>query len=114
VYAHTIMRGLGCADDRTFIGAVQAIDSAIINPWFMLVFVGALLFTIIAAVLRLSGSLRGVLVCILAALVLYLVAFVITVVVNVSLNDAIKAAGDPGQIDDLAGVRRRFKVGLKS
>jgi uncharacterized membrane protein len=43
-----------------------------------------------------------------AALVLYLAAFVITIAVNVPLNDAIKAAGDPDRISDLAGVRERF------
>jgi uncharacterized membrane protein len=39
---------------------------------------------------------------------LYVVAFVITIGVNVPLNDAIKAAGDPDRIADLAGVRARF------
>jgi uncharacterized membrane protein len=39
--------------------------------------------------------------------VLYLVVFVITVRVNVPLNDAIKAAGDPDEID-VAAVRERF------
>src|SRR5215207_5228420 len=42
------------------------------------------------------------------ALVLYLVAFVITIAVNVPLNDALKAAGDPNRMRDLAGVRERF------
>ena len=41
LYAHTIMRGLGTTDDRTFVGAFQAIDRAIINPLFMLTFFGA-------------------------------------------------------------------------
>jgi uncharacterized membrane protein len=31
-YAHTIMPGLGRTDDRTFVGAFQSIDRAIINP----------------------------------------------------------------------------------
>jgi uncharacterized membrane protein len=33
---------------------------------------------------------------------------VITMAVNVPLNDAIKAAGDPDRIGDLAAVRERF------
>jgi uncharacterized membrane protein len=45
---------------------------------------------------------------IVVAFALYLVGLVITLAVNVPLNDAIKAAGDPDAIDDLAGVRRRF------
>jgi uncharacterized membrane protein len=36
------------------------------------------------------------------------VASVVTVAVHVPLNDAIKAAGDPGRIADLAAVRERF------
>jgi uncharacterized membrane protein len=35
LYDHTIMPGLGKTDDRTFVGAFQAFDRAIINPWFL-------------------------------------------------------------------------------
>ena len=106
LYAHTIMPGLKKTDDHTFVAAFQSLDRAIINPWFMAGgFVGALLFTIAAALTNLG---RDALPWIVAALVLYLAAFVITVAVNVPLNDAIKAAGDPDRISDLAGVRERF------
>lgn len=109
LYAHTIMPGLGRTDDRTFVAAFQAMDRAIINVWFMVGgFVGALVFTGLAAVLHLRGDGRSVLPWIVAALVLYLAAFVITVGANVPLNNTIKAAGDPDQIADLAAVRERF------
>jgi uncharacterized membrane protein len=104
VYAHAIMPGLRGTDDRTFVGAFQAIDRAIINPWFLPVFMGALLVTALAAGLHLGEDTFP---WILAALLLYLVTVVITMRVNVPLNDAIKAAGDPDQID-LATVRARF------
>lgn len=107
LYAHTIMPGLGRTDDRTFVGAFQAIDRAIINPWFLPAFVGALLFTGLAALLQLRDG-RAVLPWIVAALVLYGAVFAITVSVNVPLNDGIKAAGDPARIADLAAVRERF------
>jgi uncharacterized membrane protein len=106
LYAHTIMPGLHTTDDRTFVAAFQQLDRAIINPWFMLGgFVGSLVFTALAAIAN-----RGTdaLPWILVALGLYLVTVVVTMAVNVPLNDAIKAAGDPDAIDDLAGVRRRF------
>jgi uncharacterized membrane protein len=45
---------------------------------------------------------------ILGAVVLYLAVVVITLAVNVPLNDAIKAAGDPDRISDLAVVREHF------
>jgi uncharacterized membrane protein len=106
LYAHTIMPGLRNTDDHTFVAAFQSIDRAIINPWFMAGgFVGALLFTIAAAATNLG---RPALPWIVAALVLYLMAFVITIAVNVPLNDAMKAAGNPDHIRDLASVRERF------
>jgi uncharacterized membrane protein len=106
LYTHTIMPGLGRTDDRTFVGAFQAIDRAIINPWFLGGgFGGAPVFSVVAAVAHLG---REELPWIVAALVLYLVAFVSTIAVNVPLNDGIKAAGDPDRIADLAAVRRRF------
>ena len=106
LYAHTIMPGLRKTDDRTFVAAFQSLDRAIVNPWFMLsAFVGALLFTGAAAVANLG---RSPLPWIVAALALYLVAFVVTIAVHLPLNDAIKAAGNPARIDDVAAVRERF------
>jgi uncharacterized membrane protein len=106
LYAHTIMPGLKSTDDRTFVAAFQSLDRAIINPWFMVgAFLGALGFTVLAALTNLG---HDPLPWVIAALVLYLIAFVITMAVNVPLNDALKAAGDPDRIRDLAGVRERF------
>lgn len=105
LYQHTVMRGLGHTDDRTFIGAFQAIDRAILNPWFILSFVGALVLTAVAAFLNPGGR---TLPWVLAALILYAVVFVITVRVNVPLNDALKAAGHPDTIADPAAVRAQF------
>ena len=106
LYAHAIMPGLRTTDDRTFVGAFQAIDRAIINPLFMLWFFGALVFAGAAAAL--SAGEGSVVRWIAVAFVLYLVVVAITLVVNVPLNDAIKAAGDPDAID-LAAVRERFE-----
>jgi uncharacterized membrane protein len=108
LYAHTIMPGLGRTDDRTFVGAFQAIDRAINNPLFMLTFFGALLLTGAAALLHLGDDRRDVLPWLAAAGAMYLVAVVITIAVNVPLNDALKAAGDPATID-VARVRADFQ-----
>jgi uncharacterized membrane protein len=105
IYANAIMPGLRATDDRTFVGAFQAMDRAIINPWFMSGFLGALVLTIAAAVLNPD---RRLLPWVLAALALYLVAFVVTIAVNVPMNDALKAAGDPDRIADLSAVRQTF------
>jgi uncharacterized membrane protein len=106
LYAHTIMPALKTMDDRTFVTTFQSLDRAIVNPWFMLTaFVGALVFTIAAAVTNRAG---GTLPWIAVALGLYVVAFVVTIAVHLPLNDALKAAGNPRHIADLAGVRARF------
>jgi hypothetical protein len=69
LYAHTIMPGLGRTDDRTFVGAFQSIDRAIINPWFIGGgFFGALVCTIVAGIAQLG---RDGLPWVTAALVLY-------------------------------------------
>jgi uncharacterized membrane protein len=108
IYTNAIMPGLRRTDDRTFVGAFQANDRAIINPLFMLCFLGALLFTGLATALHIDAHDRPVLPWAAAAFVLYLAAVVITFVVNVPLNNAIKAEGDPDRIEDLAAVRKRF------
>ena len=107
LYAHTIMPGLRTTDDRTFIGAFQSIDHAIINPWFIgASFLGAAVFTSVAAATnRHTPACRWI----LAALIAYLATMVITVAVHVPLNDAIKAAGNPDQIADLHRVRSNFR-----
>jgi uncharacterized membrane protein len=102
IYSNAIMRGLGRTDDRTFVGAFQSIDRAIINPSFMATFFGALVLTGATAALNVSDG--DVLPWTVAAFLLYLAVIVITVRVNVPRNDEIKAATD----NDLAAVRQRF------
>ena len=112
LYAHTVMPGLGKTDDRTFVGGFQALDRAIVNPLFMFCFLGAFVFTGLATVLSFKSDSRRLLPWLIVALVLYLVVLVVTFAVNVPLNDALKAAGDPDSITDLAGVRERFNETL--
>ena len=102
LYAHAIMPGLKTTDDRTFVAAFQAVDRAIINPWFMLAgFLGALVLTGAAALLHIG---HDPLPWIVVALVAYIVVFAITLAVNVPLNDALKAAGSA----DPAAARAAF------
>ncbi len=105
IYANAFMPGLAKTDDKTFVGAFQAVDRAIINPIFLGIgFLGALVFTLIAGLLHLKEK---ALPWIAVAFVLYLITVIITVAVNVPMNDAIKAAGDPNTID-VAAVRAAF------
>ena len=108
LYNFAVMPGLGRTDDRTFVGAFQQIDTAIIGPWLFLFFFGALGFTALAAALHVGADERSALPWIGGAFVLHLAVVVTTMRINVPLNDEIKAAGDPGRIADLAAVRDRF------
>jgi uncharacterized membrane protein len=105
IYSNAFMPGLAKTDDKTFIGAFQAVDRAIINPVFLLLgFLGAAVFTVLAGLLSLKEK---ALPWIAVAFVLYLITMIITIAVNVPLNDALKAAGDPNTID-VAAARAAF------
>lgn len=109
LYAHTVMPGLGATDDRTFVGAFQQIDHKV-NNWFVFTALfGAPVLTAALIVLDRTGPLIWWLA---AALVLLVASIVITATVNVPRNNAIKAAGDPATIADLARVRADFQEGL--
>ncbi len=110
-YAHTVMPGLGRAGDRTFVAGFQALDRAIVNPWFMVsAFLGAPVLTLAAAVLHLGDDVRSVLVWVAVSLVLDLVTVAITVGINVPANNRLKAAGDADVID-AAAARTDFDEG---
>jgi uncharacterized membrane protein len=109
-YMVSVLPGLHRTDARTLVGTMQAINEAILNGWFFLAFIGALLTTLAAAVLHLSPSARGALPWIVAALVLYAIGLIVTAAVNVPLNDDLAAAGSPDRIADLAAVRAHFET----
>ncbi|WP_338697078.1 anthrone oxygenase family protein [Streptomyces sp. Q6] len=107
VFGCAVMPALARSGDRTYIEVMQNINDVIQNPVFLLVFMGALALTGLAAWwTRRQQGVRG---WVLAAFVAYALAFVVTSAVNVPLNDALAAAGDPARIADPARVRDRFE-----
>ena len=54
-FAYSVMPGLGQTDGRTFVDAMQRINVAILNGWFFIIFIGAMVFTALAGVLHLRG-----------------------------------------------------------
>ncbi len=109
-FSISVMPGLGRTSDRSFINAMQRINVAILNGWFALAFAGALVCTVLAALLQLGADGREVLWWTVAALVLYGTVLAITFVVNVPLNNQLDAAGAPDRIADPAAVRERFEA----
>jgi uncharacterized membrane protein len=98
----SVMRGLAVTDDRTFVSAMHGINVKIQNAWFFLSFVGAMLLTIVTAVLFFGRDGFG---WILASLVLYGAVIVITGTRNVPMNNALDAAAD----HDPPATRRAFE-----
>jgi uncharacterized membrane protein len=88
---------------------MQRINVAIINGWFMLAFLGALVFTAVAVALHLGAADRRLLPWLVAAFLLYAATIVLTRAVNIPLNNELMAAGDPATIGDFTAVRARFE-----
>ncbi|TDE13115.1 DUF1772 domain-containing protein [Jiangella asiatica] len=108
-WSNTIMPGLSDVDDRTFVVAFQALDSAITNPLFLGVgYIGALLFTGLSVALHRRAEQRPALMWIGAALVFYLLVFVITFSVHEPLNEEIRSAGDPDTDAGFAAARAQL------
>ncbi|WP_194838406.1 anthrone oxygenase family protein [Nocardia sp. XZ_19_369] len=109
-YANSVMPALNQTDDRTMIDVMQKINVVIINPVFMIGFLGTVGFSILAAALHLGKDQRTTLIWIGVGLAINIIAFAVTSGLNVPLNDRLMAAGDPSQIADLAAVRADFEA----
>lgn len=109
-FSVAVMPGLRRADARTFVATMQRINVAIVNPLFLVSFLGAPVLTIAAGALGLGTDEWAAFPWILAGLALYGVAFVITIGLNIPLNNALEAAGPPDGIADLAAVRASFEA----
>ncbi|AZG46055.1 anthrone oxygenase family protein [Gordonia insulae] len=95
-FAYSVMPGLQRAGAQSAIVSMQRINVAIVNPLFALIFVGAIVFGVLGAVLWWGDPLRWWLV---AAAVLVIVPVLITMGVNVPLNNRLDAAGTVSATD---------------
>lgn len=108
-FDYAVMRGLRRTDDQTFVWAMRAINIAILNGWFALIFGGALLFTAVTAALHLSGDRTPALPWVLAAGACYLTTVLVTGRVHVRLNVALHRAGTAPD-EDVHAARTAFEV----
>ena len=104
-WASGVMPGLARTGDRTFVDAIQQMNRAIVNPVFMLSFLGAPLVSVVAAIVVDGDAWWWA----AAAVVLSMATVAITFGGNIPLNNAIDTAGDPDEIADLGAVRRAFE-----
>lgn len=88
-WACGVMPGLARVDDRTFVASMTQVNVAIVNPAFMLTFLGAPALAAAAVAVAPTGA-RGWAV---AGLALALGTVAITAIGNVPLNDALADGG---------------------
>lgn len=87
-----VMTALGRLPPEQGISAMQAINVAVLNPWFFVVFFGTAAACAILAVFVFLGWSGPGAIYLLAGSVLYLVgSILVTILVNVPLNNALAA-----------------------
>ncbi len=99
-YACSVLPGLARGDDRTFVEGMRGINIAIVNPVFLLTFLGAPLLAGVAVFLN-----PGPRPWVIAGCGLLVAMVVLTAVVHVPLNNALESGGD-----DYAALRARFET----
>lgn len=104
-WASGVMPGLARGDDRSFVATMQNMNVAIVNPAFMLSFLGAPLLAG-AAIVTSNSSARP---WVIAGTAFAIGTIVITAGGNIPLNNALDSAGSVERITDLAAVRGDFE-----
>ncbi|WP_328648378.1 DUF1772 domain-containing protein [Amycolatopsis sp. NBC_00348] len=99
-YSCSVLPGLARGDDKTFVEAMRGINVAIVNPVFMLTFLGAPLLAGVAIFLN-----PGPRPWVIAGFVFLVATLVITATLNIPLNNALENGGD-----DYATLRAQFET----
>ncbi|MFI9247567.1 DUF1772 domain-containing protein [Streptomyces sp. NPDC053086] len=106
-YDLSVMPGLSRLDDAAYLTAMRNFNDAIDNSGpFAVVFLGALVATVWAAVAEHRRGRRAAALWAAGAGVLYLAVLVLTVSVNLPLNGELARLGDPAKAADLSLVDR--------
>jgi uncharacterized membrane protein len=105
-FSTSVLPGLGRTDDGTFVAAMRGLNAAILNPLFLVVFLGPLPLDLVAVGSRLPD--RDGLGWVGLALVLYVATLVVTGAVNVPLNNGLE------QTEPESAARQLFEARWQS
>ena len=110
-WGNAVTPGIGRLDDLGFLQSFQEMNRAIINPTFLVVFMGPVVLHLANAYLF-RNELRQVWFLIVVAAVLYFVGlFLVTVLGNVPLNEMLdKTDLSAANADELATLREKFEA----
>lgn len=105
-FAYAVMPGLARAGDRTLVTAMQAVNVTILNPMFLVVYLGPVVFGTATVVALLGDEQGDVLGWAIAGVAISLIGvIVVTAAFNIPLNNALDASGDT----DHAATRQAFE-----
>lgn len=107
-YSCSVNPGLGQLPDKEYLGAMQAINKAILNPLFFFSFMGTLLLLPLSCYLHYQQPNFTFL---LAATIIYIVGtFGVTVAGNVPLNEALAQFDlNTASVTEIANHRTKFE-----
>lgn len=101
VFSVAVMRAFGALPPETGMAAMRSINVSIVNPIFLLVFMGtAALCALVAVLSLLNWQAPGARYLMLGSALYLIGGLLVTVVVNVPMNDAL-AAAHPGSTEAL-------------
>lgn len=108
-FAYAVMPALRRSGDAEFIEVMRNINLVIVNPLFMILFVGGLAAGLAAVVTNWRSGDPAVRYWAIAGFACYLAMFLITSGASVPLNDKLAAAGELPQLPDPHAVRTQFE-----
>lgn len=110
-YSNSVLPGLDAVEPGAAIDAMSSMNRAIINPMFLLSFLGPPVTALAAGILiMVDGGMAGGLLFLAAAVVYLLGCVVTTARVNVPMNNALDAAPAPADGDEATRVWTGFSI----
>lgn len=109
-FSFSVMPALSGTRDEILVEVMQRINVAILNVWFLLCFLGALLTTAVSVVLYTVLGGGEAYPQVVAGFVLYLAVVVVTRVFNIRLNDELARVDDLTEANIVHRARLSFEA----
>lgn len=110
-WGNAVTPGIGRLDDLGFLQSFQEMNRAIINPTFLVVFMGPVLLHVANVFLFKNGPRHVWLLIVMAAALYFAGLLLVTVLGNVPLNEMLdKTDLSNANVDELATLREKFEA----
>ncbi|MBX2826516.1 MAG: DUF1772 domain-containing protein [Flavobacteriaceae bacterium] len=109
-WSNAVVPGIGNLDDLTFLKSFQAMNRAIINPSFLIVFFGPVVLLFLNAFLYKDANTNAFWSFLMAALLFFIGVGLVTIFKNVPLNELLdKTVLETATQTELADLRQTFE-----